>query len=174
MLTGSVDITRGAPPDRRPSGLGTVLRANRVARGWSQADLAARLGSSQSILSRWERGVLDPPLGSLAMLGDLLGLPIGRLVDSATFSPRRRSPRLRDRGIGRAVGAAVQAARLERNVPPIELSRAARLSPRRLHRTEGGHIEPTLAEVRRLGRALLIDLEPTALQGFSAKDGRLT
>jgi transcriptional regulator with XRE-family HTH domain len=36
------------------------LTRARKACGWNQADLAAEVGSSQSIVSRWERGVGEP------------------------------------------------------------------------------------------------------------------
>src|SRR3954453_3170803 len=51
-----VHQTPGMDDDR----LGTVIRLVRQRRGWRQADLAARSGSSRSAVSRLERGQLGP------------------------------------------------------------------------------------------------------------------
>jgi transcriptional regulator with XRE-family HTH domain len=45
---------------------GALLREARVYAGLSQAALAARLGTTQPVISRWERGVEEPRLKSLA------------------------------------------------------------------------------------------------------------
>jgi len=36
------------------------LRLERESRGWSQEDLAEKVGTSQKVVSRWERGESTP------------------------------------------------------------------------------------------------------------------
>lgn len=55
----------------RPSERGQVaglIRQARVDAGLSQAGLAERLGTAQSVVSRWERGADEPRLGTLARI----------------------------------------------------------------------------------------------------------
>lgn len=53
--------------------LGAELRQRRLARRWTQAALAARLGVRQSCLSAWERGRAAPRGTTLLRLLALLG-----------------------------------------------------------------------------------------------------
>lgn len=46
-------------PVKPPAGEGVALRARRIRAGLSQAQLAERLGTSQSTVSRMERGSLE-------------------------------------------------------------------------------------------------------------------
>jgi transcriptional regulator with XRE-family HTH domain len=87
---------------------GEHLRALRTERGWSQADLAARLGVSVATLSRWEHGWSRPDPRRRQELCVLLAR------GSSGPSRRRRPP-------ARVVAAARRIARaLE------EIARAAR------------------------------------------------
>jgi transcriptional regulator with XRE-family HTH domain len=54
------------------SELGPAIRRARNAKGWSQADLASRLGVALRSVGGWERGE-HVPLNRLAMLHELLG-----------------------------------------------------------------------------------------------------
>ena len=51
-----------------------LLRQARTGAGWSQAELAARLGTTQPVVSRWERGVDVPRLDTLARALQACGL----------------------------------------------------------------------------------------------------
>lgn len=51
-----------------------ALEHHRVKRGWSQADLAARLRSSRSHVHRIEKGVKQPSLGLFVKIVDVLSL----------------------------------------------------------------------------------------------------
>ena len=47
---------------------GLLIREARAAAGLKQSELAARVGTKQSVISRWERGVDEPRIGTLARL----------------------------------------------------------------------------------------------------------
>lgn len=70
--------------------LGIVLGANiserRKKLGWTQAELAERIGVDTETVSRFERGSNLPSLQRLEKLADALKLPLYRLV--AASSPR--------------------------------------------------------------------------------------
>lgn len=72
------------------SSLGLVLGANIAERrkklGWTQADLAERIGVDTETVSRFERGSNLPSLHRLEKLADALKIPLYRLV--AASSPR--------------------------------------------------------------------------------------
>ena len=59
----------------RPSGwvlsrldAGTLIRDARTSAGLTQAELAVRTGTKQSVVSRWERGLDEPRLDTLARI----------------------------------------------------------------------------------------------------------
>jgi transcriptional regulator with XRE-family HTH domain len=58
------------PPDES---IGEQLKRHRETRGWSQAEVAARLGVTVSVLWRWESGRRKPRGGYLARVYALLG-----------------------------------------------------------------------------------------------------
>ena len=58
------------------SELAIRIRALRKIRGFTQAELARRLGVSQGIMSRWEAGRHIPPSDIIAKLAELAGLPV--------------------------------------------------------------------------------------------------
>lgn len=53
-----------------------ALRALREARGWTQADLAARLGVSRQTVNAIETGKYDPSLPLAFRIARLFGRPI--------------------------------------------------------------------------------------------------
>ena len=57
--------------DQRPE-ISTAFRKARNSIGISQEELAARLGSSQDAVSRWERGKDSPPISALIALTEML------------------------------------------------------------------------------------------------------
>lgn len=48
------------------------IKARRLAKGMTQAQLAAKLGIDQAIISRWEKGKVKPTEDSLAKLKEVL------------------------------------------------------------------------------------------------------
>ena len=51
----------------------------RKRRGWSQSQLAARLGVPRDRLSKWERGMNAPSLDDLSGLSEVLEVPLEEL-----------------------------------------------------------------------------------------------
>lgn len=62
---------------------GRLIRQQRESVGWTQAELAARLGASRTSVSRWERGHRTPRLHHTAALTQVLGLPSARFACTA-------------------------------------------------------------------------------------------
>lgn len=61
--------------------LGTRLYDLRMARGWTQEQLAERTGFARETISEWENGNHSPLLDHLILLTDALGVPLRRLFE---------------------------------------------------------------------------------------------
>jgi transcriptional regulator with XRE-family HTH domain len=80
--------------------LGALLRSARRARGWRLAEVAARVGYSVPMVSRWETGERPPPVAALPWLGAALGVPADALAHAASCDAsealeRRAAPPVR-------------------------------------------------------------------------------
>ena len=60
--------------------VGRRIVRERKRRGWSQGDLARRLGVKRERMGNWERGENAPRLEELALLGQILRLSLDELV----------------------------------------------------------------------------------------------
>ena len=60
------------------------LAALRLKHGWSQAELARRVGTSQSYVGRLETGNVDPQLSTMRKIALALGVPVAAMVDALT------------------------------------------------------------------------------------------
>jgi transcriptional regulator with XRE-family HTH domain len=60
---------------------GPHLRALRIARGLTQAELAKRADTNTMFISKLERGVTTPTIGTLVRLARALGCSVAQLVD---------------------------------------------------------------------------------------------
>lgn len=56
----------------------------RLTRGWSQKELAKRLGSSQSYVARLEAGDIDPQVSTLQRLAAVFEVPAAELLEAVT------------------------------------------------------------------------------------------
>jgi transcriptional regulator with XRE-family HTH domain len=64
-----------------PMGVGVRIKAARELRGWTQPDLARRIGVSKSAVNQWENGaVQNLKLGNLFAVADALGKDVRELV----------------------------------------------------------------------------------------------
>lgn len=70
-------------------GDGASLAALRLQHGWSQAELARQVGTSQSYIGRLETGLVDPQLSTMRKIALALGVPVATLV--AALSPETQS-----------------------------------------------------------------------------------
>lgn len=68
---------KGFAPDR----VAELIRSARQQVGLSQADLAERVGSKQSVVSRWETGADEPRLSTLVRVLGACGLSLSLVVD---------------------------------------------------------------------------------------------
>jgi Zn-dependent peptidase ImmA (M78 family)/DNA-binding XRE family transcriptional regulator len=85
--------------------VGQRIRANREALGWTQSDLAARLGRTQTAVSYWESGRRSLSLDDLVDVARVLGVPSAELLPD-------RNGRLPLPGLLRAVADQVNAGEL--------------------------------------------------------------
>jgi DNA-binding XRE family transcriptional regulator len=63
-----------------------TLAALRLQHGWSQAELARQVGTSQSYIGRLETGGIDPQLSTVRKIALALGVPVAELVESLSPS----------------------------------------------------------------------------------------
>ena len=71
---------RNGPPRQALETLGALLRAERLAKGLSLRELAARTGVSNAYLSELERGRHEPSLSILAAIASALEAPLGPML----------------------------------------------------------------------------------------------
>lgn len=65
--------------------LGAKVRAQRAVRGWGQAELAQRLGTSVPSVSRLENGLHDVTFQEVLALAQIFQLSLVAFVDSPAF-----------------------------------------------------------------------------------------
>jgi transcriptional regulator with XRE-family HTH domain len=70
--------------------LGRRVRELRHARGWTQTELAARVGVKQSAIGKIERGESDIPVTTLTRLAEALGVSPGSLLRKPPRHPGRK------------------------------------------------------------------------------------
>ena len=63
-----------------PKAFGMRLRRERLRKKWTQADLAAQLGTTREYVTRLEGGVHDPLLSTVGRLAKILRISIMKLV----------------------------------------------------------------------------------------------
>jgi transcriptional regulator with XRE-family HTH domain len=64
-----------------PKAMARLIRETRAAAGLSQAELAARVGTRQPVVSRWERGLDEPRLSTLNRLVRACGRSLVLVVE---------------------------------------------------------------------------------------------
>ena len=72
------------PENRALRNLAKHLRQQRLAKKWSQEELAERVGSDRTYISDIERGLRNPSIKMVARLAYTLHAKIGDLCDDAT------------------------------------------------------------------------------------------
>ncbi|MHB8928860.1 MAG: helix-turn-helix domain-containing protein [Bacillota bacterium] len=66
---------------------GEKVRIIREARGWSQQDLAAKIGMSPGYIAQVETGRTEPSFQALQKLVQVLGMEAAKLLDPAIIIP---------------------------------------------------------------------------------------
>ena len=69
------------------TGVGQRIRAHREARGWTQSELAARLGRTQTAVSYWESGRRGLSLDDLVEVAQILGIAGAELLPDRQGRP---------------------------------------------------------------------------------------
>jgi transcriptional regulator with XRE-family HTH domain len=83
-LTTAHDID---PPPR--TNIGDVIRLAREGKRMTQAELGLAIGVTSRTIGSYERGVIEPPLGLVPVIGQALGV---RFVDDGTGRFEARAP----------------------------------------------------------------------------------
>lgn len=105
---GEADEAKGS---EGPDSLCDWIRTARRDRGWTQQEVALRVGITVRSVSGWERGKAIPHVGTLEALARVLGQEPRRLVGTAQSAiARRRAERVRPVA-GRIEGALNEVAR---------------------------------------------------------------
>lgn len=68
--------------------IGSPIRALREQLGWSQSDLAAKLGKTQTAISYWENGSREPGLDDVRALAAAFGVQPGALIGDGETAPQ--------------------------------------------------------------------------------------
>ena len=77
--------------------LGDRIARLRRAKGWNQRELAERIGTGGTQISKYERGTYAPRADILSRLGDSLGVSTDYLLSGRMPGEPRRDLRLRER-----------------------------------------------------------------------------
>lgn len=67
--------------------LGKRITASRKAKGWTQSELAQRLGVKKSTIADWESEKAEPRASRLANLAGVLGVPLLWLIAGGEHPP---------------------------------------------------------------------------------------
>ena len=143
-------FTQLLPPPPKTTPLGEELRRLRKQRGWTQRQLATRIGRDQEVVSGYELGLHVPRAKSLSLFARALGVPRVRLA--RLLPPPKTSP----------FGEEVWRLRKQRGLTHEEL--AARIGRGRntIARYELGRTWPNTARLGVLARALRVSPEQLA------------
>lgn len=81
-------------PDANDIAVGRRVRAQRLARDWSQSRLAGELGISFQQLQKYEQGVNRIGAGRLQRLAEVFGIPIKALFEARTAAAAEQTEAL--------------------------------------------------------------------------------
>jgi len=97
-----MNIDFDAIAEQMRSDVSAAIRAEREARGWTQADLATASGVNAQQVGRFERGAREPGLNDLVRIAAAFGLTVGgfstvaedlgRRIRKTPEMPAQRSP----------------------------------------------------------------------------------
>ncbi len=79
--------------ERKVSGLGAKVAAERAERGWSLAQLAQRAGMSPAAVHKIEKNGMTPTIASLMKIAAALGRSVSYFVEEPATPGRQRDPR---------------------------------------------------------------------------------
>ena len=82
----------GRPPSKPAPPFGERLAALRKARGWTQPELAERLGTTVKMVTYYERQATNPTAKTLEKIAEVFGVSTAKLIGEADSSKRSRKP----------------------------------------------------------------------------------
>jgi transcriptional regulator with XRE-family HTH domain len=115
--------------------IGAWIKAARAARGWTQVDLAEKVGTSKANLSHWETGKHEPSFGQLLRIRDVTGHPL-REVEPDRAWPFPAIPRERITSLSPSQLLALQSSML---------AALALITEAPSHVTQSGKLPPLVA-----------------------------
>lgn len=68
------------------------IKKLRKSKGWTQTELAKRLGTSQKVITSYETGAKKPPIKRLPNLAAVFGITIDELIDSQSIQIQEHKP----------------------------------------------------------------------------------
>ena len=68
------------------------IRTLRKSNGWTQTELAQRLGTSQKVITSYETGAKKPPIKRLPHLAHVPGVTIEEIIGVAPFTVNEDTP----------------------------------------------------------------------------------
>lgn len=77
-------------------GIGDVIRRLRIERGWTQAELAERLGIEPATVSGYERGTRTPDAKMLKKIAEAFGVHPGVLFEDEEVTPTKLPPTVKE------------------------------------------------------------------------------
>ena len=84
--------------------MGEKILAMRKARGWSQEELAERIGVTRQAVSRWESGAAKPDADKIITVCDLFGVSADYLLRDGASAPVQGPPEMnKDTELGRVL-----------------------------------------------------------------------
>lgn len=135
---------------------GERIKRNRIKVGWTQGDLAEKVGVSQMTVSNWESGKANPKPDQKSQVFSLLGV-VKVIQDGGSEDT---SPDTSEAGPP-AVASWLTKTRLERKMSVPELAAAADVTAAQIYNIESGRTtNPRRSTVQRLEKALDERLPP--------------
>ena len=90
---------------------GMLVASLRKQRGMTQLDLAAKMGVTDKAVSKWERDLSYPDVGSLPRLAEVFGISVDALMQveprAQTEEGKEKTARLIGRAVALAMGVAL-------------------------------------------------------------------
>ncbi|PSR36835.1 MAG: hypothetical protein C7B44_06900 [Sulfobacillus thermosulfidooxidans] len=142
--------------------LGQRLRAVRKQRGYTQAELADKVGVSQFTLSHYENGTRNPPIDVLTQLADALGTSADYLLgreETDEFTAVKTALGTMPIEYGQGLGARLRTVREARYLSPAQCALLMGIKDDQWRAWEAGDQVPPLAELLQVANLLHASLD---------------
>jgi len=72
--------------------MGEIIAARRKMLGMTQKELAAKMNVTDKAVSKWERGIAFPDVGSIPQLAEVLEISVAELMDAQSDEKQEEAP----------------------------------------------------------------------------------